>query len=550
MKTILKTNILTWLFLGLVLLLSGCGTTDEMEIGETEVATDVATKAEASEADSGEGVVSEKQKESQSLQVSEPPEEESVVEVTPGESKAAAVKVEPIPEARGEPEVPETATEDGDKVDSSAEQEQKPAITESQIEETAAPKQAVPVSSGSDHFVVTAEVKDKSHPLFGKGHKMGFLVNNVPGKEVVLERGKSYRFDIATDPMHDVYISLKEIGWGSVPYSEGIEGMYTYKGTMTIKPDDKTPDLLFYSCRNHPYMGGKIHIVNPGETVKIAKRTEVESDTSKSATKQEHSKADANQKIMFANMLMTSKNTQSITKSNIPEAVDLFNKAEKSLESAKNHLKAGNNNKAYTDAENAVALLKKSSKLVPNESELALMKDRNKELLVSVKDFEDSHKENYERIQKKQGNGAAVDYDKKKVGQLKASASDLAKKGDYRNANRNLQEAQRIITTAIHEMLNNQTIVYDLNFESAEEEYEYELKQFEGYAELIPIAVEQKKPAEGAKKLMESFVEKGTKLRDQAIQKAKEGDFPTAIAMLQDATKDVRRGLRMIGVAQ
>ena len=67
---------------------------------------------------------------------------------------------------------------------------------------------------------------------------------------------------------------------------------------------------------------------------------------------------------------------------------------------------------------------------------------------------------------------------------------------------------------------------------------------------MIPIAVEQKKPAEGAKKLMESFLKKGQDLRDRAIKKAKEGDYPTAIAMMQDATKDVRRALRMIGVMQ
>ena len=99
-------------------------------------------------------------------------------------------------------------------------------------------------------------------------------------------------------------------------------------------------------------------------------------------------------------------------------------------------------------------------------------------------------------------------------------------------------------------MLDKQTIVYDLNFKSAKEEYQYELKRFKGYEELIPIAVEQKKPAEGAKKLMESFVKKGQKLHDMAVEKARQGDYPTAIAMLHDATKDVRRGLRMIGVSQ
>ena len=168
----------------------------------------------------------------------------------------------------------------------------------------------------------------------------------------------------------------------------------------------------------------------------------------------------------------------------------------------------------------------------------------------SIKDFEVSHKESYQRILKKQGKDAVNDYDKNEVEKLKTSAEQSAKKGDYLKANQNLEKAQRMITVALHKMLNNQTIVYDLNFETAEEEYEYELKRFAGYEELIPIAVEQKKPAAGPKKLMESFLKKGQDLRDRAVKNAKAGDFPTAIAMLQDATKDVRRALRMIGVAQ
>ena len=540
MKIISISKKLSWMILLISGLLSGCSFMEEKET--TETSTEVTTSEQVSE-DAG----TDKSKAPEVAPVA-PVKEEPVVEVTPGTSKEADLKVEPIAEPKVEEKVEDVSGSDTDVSSEDVSQEEPAAVV---VEEPAKPKQDVPVSTGPDHFVVTAAVKDESHPLFGKGHKMGFAINNEQGKEIVLERGKSYRFDIATDPKHDVYISLKEIGWGSVPYSEGIEGMYTYKGTMTIKPDKKTPDILFYSCRNHPYMGGKIHIVNPGETKKIAKRTAVRSvktDAKKSST--EVSKADVNQKIMFANMLLTSKNSKSVASSNISEAIEMQKKAKQSLESAKSQLKAGDNAKAYKNAENAIALLKKSTKLVPNESQIAHMKERNKELLVSVKDFEASHKENYERVAKKQGKDAAVDYDKAKVKSLKSSAAELANKGDYGQANKNLQEAQHLITTAIHKMLDKQTIVYDLNFESAEEEYEYELKRFEGYAELIPIAVEQKKPAAGAKKLMESFVEKGKNLRDRAINKAKEGDFPTAIAMLQDATKDVRRGLRMIGVSQ
>jgi tetratricopeptide (TPR) repeat protein len=326
--------------------------------------------------------------------------------------------------------------------------------------------------------------------------------------------------------------------------------MYTYKGTMTIKPTKETPDVLYYSCRNHPYMGGKIHIVDPGETVQIAKATPSASAATAKPQQTQVSAGDVNQKIMFADMLLKSKNSQTVMKSHISEAIDLHKQAMSELAAARVSLKSGDNQQAYKQADNAVELLKQSHKLVPNETALEHMKERYTELQASIKDFEASHKENYDRIAKKQGKEAAVDYDKAAVTEFINTAEQSAKDGDYLKANRNLEKAQRAITVAIHKMLNNQTIVYDLNFESAEEEYQYELRRFQGYEELVPIAVEQKKPKAGAKKLMESFVKKGTDLRDRAVKAAEAGDYPTAIAMLQDATKDVRRGLRMIGVMQ
>ena len=161
-----------------------------------------------------------------------------------------------------------------------------------------------------------------------------------------------------------------------------------------------------------------------------------------------------------------------------------------------------------------------------------------------------AHKESYERMRKAGGKTIAVDYDRNQVAQLKNDAKSLADKNDYVNANKKLETAQHIITTAIQQMLNSQTIVYDLNFETPKEEYEYELKRFGGYEELIPIAVEQKQPNEGTITLMNSFVEKGQKMRDIAIETAKSGDFPRAVAMMQDATKEIRRALRMVGVMQ
>ena len=539
------------LFLIWVSLLAACSVTEEQETSKIEEATaasspkqDLAGADKASDEGAATGA-SKDQKDSQQAVKKQP---ESVVEVIPSQvGEDEGLQIEPI---KKQAETTESEGQAQDQEKSETTTAGVDEITAAEVSAEQPPAIEIPVSTGPNHFVITAALKDKSHPNYGKGHKMGFLVNNVQGKELVLERGQTYRFDVVTDPKHDVYISLKGIGWGSTPYSEGVDGMYTYKGTITFKPTEKTPDLLFYSCRNHPFMGGKIHIVNPGETVKIAKTKGSKASAAATTEVDQVTKADVNQKIMFAEMLFKSKNSQTVLKSHISEAIDLHNKAESELKNAKQSLQAGKHSQAYKQADNAVVLLKKSTGLVPNESALEHMKERYAELQASVKDFEASHKESYDRIAKKQGKDAAIDYDKKEVGNLITSAEKYAKQGDYLKANQNLEKAQRAITVAIHKMLNNQTIVYDLNFESAEEEYQYELKRFTGYEELIPIAVEQKKPAEGAKKLMESFVKKGRDLRDRAIKTAKGGDYPTAIAMLQDATKDVRRGLRMIGVMQ
>lgn len=111
-------------------------------------------------------------------------------------------------------------------------------------------------------FLVTSVTKDKAHPYYDQGHEIGFAVNGVPGASLTLERGKTYTFGIDTGVQHDFYLSTKSLGWGTATLTQGIKGNYTYKGTVTFTPTADTPDVVYYSCRNHKYMGGEIHIVD------------------------------------------------------------------------------------------------------------------------------------------------------------------------------------------------------------------------------------------------------------------------------------------------
>jgi len=105
-----------------------------------------------------------------------------------------------------------------------------------------------------------------------------------------------------------------------------------------------------------------------------------------------------------------------------------------------------------------------------------------------------------------------------------------------------------MITGALTELLADQTMDYTLTFDTPQEEYEYELSRYKSYEELIPIAIEQKNPPKQTLALMDGFVDKAKGIYEMSVPKAKEGDYKTAIQMLQGATSHLQRALRVVGV--
>ncbi|MBL1275553.1 MAG: hypothetical protein COB30_005660 [Ectothiorhodospiraceae bacterium] len=422
----------------------------------------------------------------------------------------------------------------------------------SKMSATTSDMPAVAASSGPNNFVVTVAAKQPDHPAYGKGHPMGFLVNGVSGKELVVERGQSYRFDISTNPKHDVYLSKKAIGWGGAPYSTGVEGAYTYKGTMVFKPGKESPNKLYYACRNHPYMGAVIHVVNPGQKIKLTPRAAKTSDKSAKiiAPKVTVTESKVKQKLMFAEMMAGARGAKRVMASNNAEARKMVTTAKGLVSEARSKSLVGALPEALALANKALKMLSAATRLVPGDEELAQLAENYSTVLSEIKGYQKSYQDNVKALKKQGALGEDVTLDEKSFSGVLAKAEKLAAQKDYVRANKLLQQAQATITGALHKMLDSKTLVYDLNFETAADEYEYEVKRFVGYEELIPIAIEAKKPAAGAVKLMESFLNKARKRRDEAQSKADSGDYSTAISMMLQATKTVRRALRMVGVTQ
>ncbi|HHJ81252.1 MAG TPA: hypothetical protein ENJ65_06420, partial [Candidatus Tenderia electrophaga] len=129
----------------------------------------------------------------------------------------------------------------------------------------------VPAADVNEEYVfsVTSSKKTEEHPFYNLGSQLGFAVDGVFGKEIILSRGKTYIFDVNSNVKHDFYFSRKAKGWGTGTVTEGITGQFIYKGKIKFTPNDQVPGRIFYACRNHKYMGGLVHVINEGVTVAL-----------------------------------------------------------------------------------------------------------------------------------------------------------------------------------------------------------------------------------------------------------------------------------------
>lgn len=397
-----------------------------------------------------------------------------------------------------------------------------------------------------NHFHVTLVDKDTRHPQFGIGSDHGFSIDDVPGKEIVLNRGETYFFDVETDVKHDFYLATNSVGWGSGVFTDGVKGNFTYKGKVRIETNSKTPKVLYYQCRNHKSMGWKIHVVKKGEKVVLGKVNRVSPGSMKKKTLNEKS---IKQKIQYAKLLSGSSSVAKRIKAGkdtkakaiLKEATDQINKAEEKLQAKKLQAALDHANKALSLMTQAA---QQSPIRVTRSSEE--LRSEYQQLVEGTKTYRKSYREALAKAKSKSKPIEQVDLAALKDALQKAESK--AEVNKYAEAVELLKKAQEPLILALNKMMKDQTVVYDLKFANAKQEYEYEVSRFASYEELVPLAIKRKRPAEGTISLMKLYEKKAKKIMSEAGDYAKKGDYKTAILGVQAATKEIRRALRLVGV--
>jgi len=224
----------------------------------------------------------------------------------------------------------------------------------------------------------------------------------------------------------------------------------------------------------------------------------------------------------------------------LADAQENYRKALASIES--NDLAA-----ADRQLNDATSLMGKARQLVPDpakhETERRAQYAR---MLDSVESLRASYHGHLPRARSQPG--GAQDPVLAKVAKLVDAARAFAQAGQIAQANRQLAEAERNLMAGLGQMLGSTSVEYAQRFETAAEEYAYELERNRSYAELIPIAMDAFKPSAEAAREARRYVDGDRSLREQAQRHAAAKDYRAALKALRSGTSQLQSALASVGL--
>ena len=134
------------------------------------------------------------------------------------------------------------------------------------------------------------------------------------------------------------------------------------------------------------------------------------------------------------------------------------------------------------------------------------------------------------------------------VGDLRAKALQLSSSQDYDAAVEVLGEAINLKKELLIELPHEQMIVYDLVFDSIQEEYKYLNQRSYHYLELVEIALARTEIELQTRKLVDKYIYRSLTDLEAAENLEYQGKFGEAIDMLDETIKQLISVLKLLGV--
>jgi len=202
--------------------------------------------------------------------------------------------------------------------------------------------------------------------------------------------------------------------------------------------------------------------------------------------------------------------------------------------------------------DDAAELLTQSTRLMFEAIKLAtpvsLTDDKNIKNFAQRKQSVMALKDAFNRISDEINESDSKQKVNNQLDQLIARADELLGKGDSTEARSEIDKAYHLLKVSIESIRSGQTLVRSLQFETKEEEYDYEIDRNDTHNMLIRLLVEGKEKSDYSKTQVTKFVAEAKVLRQQADAYAGDGAYEIAIDLLEQSTKQLVRAIRSAGI--
>ncbi len=208
-------------------------------------------------------------------------------------------------------------------------------------------------------------------------------------------------------------------------------------------------------------------------------------------------------------------------------------------------LKSGDTAQANALLNDVIAAMARARHLVPDpEARAREERMRNTQLGASLESLRKSYREHLAHFGREPQSDAAW----LSVSRLVEQAADLAGAQRMAEANRLLLQAESLQLDAFGPLLAGKTLIYAPHFSDAADEFRFELERNRDYGELVPLALAELRPSEGARRLVERYVASNEDLRRTATRRAATADFSGALAAIRAGTAYLQRALLAAGL--
>lgn len=264
------------------------------------------------------------------------------------------------------------------------------------------------------------------------------------------------------------------------------------------------------------------------------------------AATQGASSSDVSSRLVYVERLLTeSSAAKKVDASGKAEAIDMKAQAQKHFDEAKRLAGDGDSESAEAELREAIRLMTAAARAANGDSKVS---QKQSDDYGSRKESVTALAKAHDRIATEKGMKDMNQALQAKVAADLAASDELLAQGKGDEARAMLDTTYESVKASLEGLRGGDTLVRELNFETPEDEYHYELDRNDTHRMLVEVLLAEKMQASPMRKTADGFIAKAGDLRKQAEDAAGKKKFEDAIGLLEESTKEYIRAIRSAGV--